>query len=174
MAAAGASPGLITKLRFYMANNAGFGNWTDWVVYLGNTAQTELASTSGWIPVGSLTEVFNGTISDPATGTWMELNLTTPFVYDGTNLVVAVDEHTPNYNSTSNWGRFAAAAPGSGSRGILHYDDGSPPDPTAPPRARSPPPTRRPSPLRSIPTARASCSVPTPAIPSDASSTSAR
>jgi len=135
MAAAGASPGLITKLRFYMANNAGFGNWTDWVVYLGNTAQTELASTSGWIPVGSLTEVFNGTISDPATGTWMELNLTTPFVYDGTNLVVAVDENTPNYNSTSNWGSFTAAAPGSGFRGILYYDDGTNPDPTAPPTA---------------------------------------
>ncbi len=135
IAAAGGGPGTITTLRFYMSNNAGFGNWTDWVVYLGNTTQEALATTSSWIPVSSLTQVFNSTIANPANGTWLELTLSTPFVYDGTNLVVAVDENTPNYNSTSAWGSFTAAPPGSGFRGLLYYSDGTNPNPAGPPTA---------------------------------------
>ena len=95
--AGGGGAGDISKIRFYYnSSGTNYANWSNWTVYLGNTTQEALASNTGWIPVASMTQVFTGTIPTPVPGTWLELTLPTPFAYDGTNLVVAVDE-----NSTS-------------------------------------------------------------------------
>ena len=134
--AGGGGAGDISKIRFYYnSSGTNYTNWSNWTVYLGNTAQESLASTSGWIPVGSMTQVFTGTIPTPVPGTWLELTLTTPFAYDGTNLVVAVDENSSSYSCTASWRSFTASAPPTGYRALLYYSDGTNPDPASPPTA---------------------------------------
>src|SRR5690554_4956197 len=105
-AGASASGGTISKIRYKAALANPTTNGFDWVVYLGNSSQASFSSTTNWIPTSSLTQVFSGTVPNTvAQGTWMEITLPTPFVWDGTsNVVVAVDENTPNYGSSgSSW-----------------------------------------------------------------------
>jgi len=131
--AAGGAPGNITKIRFkYVSGGTTFANWTSWTVYLGNTSKTTFASTTDWVPVGSMTQVFSGNIPTPVAGTWIELTLATPFNYTaGSNIVVAVDENSASYSCTANWQSFASGS----NRGILYYSDGTNPNPASPPTA---------------------------------------
>lgn len=133
IAAAGGSAGLISQVRFYYDNGGTPVNtWQDWVVYLGNTASTSLASTTGWIPVASMTQVFSGTITAVA-GSWVTLNLATPFNYTGGNLVIAVDENTPSFSCSAAWGTYTVTAAGICS--MVYRNDTTNPDPAAPPTA---------------------------------------
>ena len=135
IAAAGGSAGLISQVRFYYDNGGTPVNtWQDWVVYLGNTASTSLASTTGWIPVASMTQVFSGTITAVA-GSWVTLNLATPFNYTGGNLVIAVDENTPFYSCSAAWGTYTVTAAGICS--MVYRNDATNPNPAAPPTASS-------------------------------------
>ena len=76
----------------------------DWVIYMGTTAMTEVDSV--WTPIDGMTEVFNGSVGLDAVENgdgWLEITLSTPFNYnpsDG-NLMIAVDENTPSYTSSS-------------------------------------------------------------------------
>ena len=134
--AGGGGAGDISKIRFYYnSSGTNYANWSNWTVYLVNTTQEALASNTGWIPVASMTQVFTGTIPTPVPGTWLELTLPTPFAYDGTNLVVAVDENSTSYSCTASWRSFTAAAPPSGYRALLYYSDGTNPNPASPPTA---------------------------------------
>ncbi|MFN5223515.1 MAG: GEVED domain-containing protein, partial [Bacteroidota bacterium] len=140
LSAAGAiSGGNITQVKFfYNSGGTSFAFWNNWTVYLGNTALNALPSTTGWVSVGSMTQVFNGNIPTPVAGTWLTLNLTTPFQWTGGSLVVAVDENTPNYSCTAAWRSFTATATaGTERRSILYYSDGTNPNPAAPPTANS-------------------------------------
>ena len=128
----GGSSGLIKKIRFYYAGGGSvFSNWNNWTIYLGNTEKTEFSSTSDWVPVGSMTQVFSGTFSDPAEGTWIEFTLSAPFYYSGSNIMVAVDENSNGWDCTALWGSFYSGAP----RGLSYYDDDTNPDPASPPVA---------------------------------------
>ncbi|MBS1547997.1 MAG: hypothetical protein JSU02_11605, partial [Bacteroidetes bacterium] len=127
--------GKIDKIRF-MLNAGSLTNSTDWVVYMGNTSKASFASTTDWVPGASLTQVYSGTVpSAPPLGSWMEITLSTPFVYNGTdNLVIAVDENTPSYGSSStNWRAFASGS----NTGIYYYNDGTNPSPASPPAANN-------------------------------------
>lgn len=129
------SKGQITKIRFYYSSGGDITKMKDWVVYLGHTTKTSFSSTSDWIPLIGLTQVFNGEISLPATEGWMEIILTTPFTYNNiNNLVVAVDENTAGYSSTAtSWKSYSSGT----NRGILYYDDSNNPNPANPPSASS-------------------------------------
>jgi hypothetical protein len=95
----GGAAGLISKIRFYYAGNASeFSNWSNWTVFLGNTAKTDFTSVADWVPVASMTQVFSGTIPVPLAGTWLEIMLPTPFYYSGDNIVVAVDENSDGFD----------------------------------------------------------------------------
>jgi len=69
-----------------------FNNFSNYVgskqirIWMGNTAQSSL--TSGWIPAGSLTEMFNGYINFPSGMNTVLIPFDTPFEYVGNNLVV--------------------------------------------------------------------------------------
>jgi hypothetical protein len=71
-----------------------------------------------------MTEVFNGVIDASTTAnSWLEITLTTPFLWDGaSNLVVAIDENTPTYGNSPTWKGYTLA-PSSGSKGIYFYQD---------------------------------------------------
>ena len=120
----------ITAVRFYWDGTGNLTNTNVWTLYLGNTAQSTFASTTNWIALASLTQVFSGTVNLPAAAGWVTLTLTTPYIWTGGNLVVAVDENVPNYGSTANWRCTSTSA---NYRSIYYYSDGTNPDPAAPP-----------------------------------------
>ncbi len=122
----------ITKIRFYVtALPTTTASSNDWTVYMGNTTTATFASSTSWIPVASLTQIFTGTVTFPTTvNNWMEITLATPFVWDGTsNIVIGVDENVTGYNCTVNW----ASTVMSGNQAIYYYSDLTNPNPSSPP-----------------------------------------
>ncbi|MFS4470646.1 T9SS type A sorting domain-containing protein [Chryseobacterium sp. T20] len=91
--------GNITGLKFYLTSSASPAYLSNWVVYLGHTTKTSLDYQTGWIPVGEMTQVYSGTVTN-VNGV-VEVTFATPFSYDNVrNLVVVVDEN--GFNSNSN------------------------------------------------------------------------
>lgn len=93
----GGVTGLITALTYY--NN--FVNTLTnkpTAIWLGETTQTNL--TNGWIPATQLTQVFNGNVSYLSGQNDVIIELDTPYMYEGGNLVVMV--HRPM--DTQNYG----------------------------------------------------------------------
>ncbi|RYZ56349.1 MAG: hypothetical protein EOP49_00585, partial [Sphingobacteriales bacterium] len=136
LSGAGAVPGNISKIRFKVATSVSNATWQSWKIYLGHTALTSFAGNTSWIPEATMTEVFNSNISSLApAGQWLEISLATPFAWNGTdNIVVAIDENTPSYTCTAAWASYTPTT-GTGSRGILFYDDVTNPNPSTPPTA---------------------------------------
>ncbi|MDF3028708.1 MAG: hypothetical protein K0S23_3015 [Fluviicola sp.] len=120
-------PNYITKVRFFNVTGS-LGSSNNWNVYMGNTATASFASNSAWIPVGSLTQVFSGTLPTPAANSWVEITLSTPFLWDGvSNVVVAVDENAPGFVNLT-WRRYDTGA----NRSLYISRDGTDVDPAAP------------------------------------------
>ncbi|WP_370897935.1 fibronectin type III domain-containing protein [Chryseobacterium gossypii] len=119
--------GNITGLKFYLSPNATLTNSDSWVVYLGHTTKTSFTSTSDWIPLSELTQVFNGTVTNNA-GV-VEITLSTPFAYNNTdNLVIAAEENKADYDS--NGSSEAMYVYSSASNSTLYYrSDTTNPDP---------------------------------------------
>lgn len=130
----GVSGQQITKIRFFYYVDAGdvtkFNNWT---VYAGNTTKATFTGTSDWIAVGSMTQVFSGTVTFPAAGNWVEITLPTPFTWTGNNLVIAVDENTSGYAGDYDCWRYTSTS--SNYRTIYYNNDGTNPNPSSPPTA---------------------------------------
>lgn len=126
----------ITELKFYVdspAAAASQNKYNEWVVYMGNTTQNSFTGTTNWVPFSALKQVWSGTLPTMTAGTWVTIPLTTPLLWDGTsNIVIAVDENSPDYVS-STWGSYKVAT----DRGILYRSDGTNPDPASPPSATS-------------------------------------
>lgn len=74
-------------------------------IYIGHTSKTSFSGATDWVPVSSMTLVYDGAITMPTTSTGViTVNLTTPFAYNNTdNLVIAFDENSPGYACTYTW-----------------------------------------------------------------------
>ncbi|RZJ76006.1 MAG: T9SS sorting signal type C domain-containing protein [Flavobacterium sp.] len=121
----------ITKIRFRQATLGSQSTYNNWTIYIGNTAKTNFASTTDWVPLNALSQAFSGVLPVITANSWVEITLATPFIWDGTsNLVIAIDENTPSFSSSS-WSSYTA---GTG-RGIIYYNDTTNPDPASPPTA---------------------------------------
>jgi len=144
----------ITHIRFFYASGGTtVSTWNNWTVYIGNTAQATLASSTNWVPLANMTQVFSGTFT-PVAGTWVTLTLSTPFVWNGTsNLVVAVDENAASYSCTAAWRSYTST---SGNRSMGYYSDVTNPSPSAPPTANTLPSTVMPQ-IQFEMTAAAAC-----------------
>ncbi len=132
------TPGRRIEKVYYQYNNGGtLNNSTEWVLYMGHTANSSFAGNDDWTPVAQLTEVYNGSLpAIPADG-WIEFVLTTPFVYNNTdNLIIAVEENQPAYGSSSE--EFFGTAV-TDPRSIYYYSDSTNPDPVTPPTASNTP-----------------------------------
>jgi hypothetical protein len=125
----------ITAIRFFVSTTAAAqANYNQWVIYMGNTVQTDFASTTSWIPSSSLTQVYSGTLPTMTAGTWVEIPLNTPFLWDGvSNVVIGVDENSTGTSCTANWGSYSAG----NNRGMIYYNATTNPDPANPPAAIS-------------------------------------
>lgn len=136
IAAGGYAGTSITKIRFNLATTAIPTNSNDWVVYMANSSRTQFASNTDWEAFANLSQVFTGSVSFPGgANNWVEVTLSTPFVWNGTsNIVVAVDENTPNFGTSYN---FNGTATGATNRSIYYRVDAaaSNPNPATPPTA---------------------------------------
>lgn len=93
--------GSITGIKLYLGAGSTIANSDDWVVYMGTTDKNSFDSTTDWIPVSSLTQVFSGVVVN--NNGEVTITLPTPFVYNGNqNLVVAVDENKAGTNTATN------------------------------------------------------------------------
>jgi hypothetical protein len=128
--------GDITGVQYQYQSNAGFGDPDDIVIWLGHTTQSEFIDGDDWIDNTTMTEVFNGQLAFPASaGDWFQITFPVPFTYNGTdNLVIAWDENTTGYHSSSDDFFCTATTP---IRGICYYNDSTNPDPLAPPTANA-------------------------------------
>lgn len=122
--------GDITKIRYYATNIGTLTVWNQWTVYIGNTAKTEFTSTTDWVPLAELTQVFSGTIT-AVSNDWFEVTFTAPFTYTGGNIVVAVHEYAPNWTVAPTFRSFTSTA----NSGIYYRSDTTNPNPSAPPTA---------------------------------------
>jgi len=134
-ASGGVANSQITQLKFRVGATAyATTNFANWTVYIGNTALNNFASTSGWVPLASMTQVYSGNIPALVANGWMTITLTTPITWTGGNLVVAVDENTPSWTCTQAWYSYTATA-AAGPRSLLYYNDATNPSPATPPVA---------------------------------------
>jgi hypothetical protein len=135
ISAAGGTPtaGAIRKIRFSMASGGfSFGN-DNCTFYMGHTTKTSFTSTTDWIPVSGLTTVFSGTVTYPSSPGWVEITLTTPFIWDGTsNIVIAADENASSYTCCN---YFNYTSSGTDFRALHYRNDFTNPNPSSPPTA---------------------------------------
>ena len=70
-------------------------------IYLAHTSMTQATSTTAWVPQASLVQVYsNSNFVHPSVTGWVEIPLTTPFVYNGTdNLAVVISTRCADYSS---------------------------------------------------------------------------
>lgn len=117
---------------YYHWNGFEYADLSDqWVVYMGHTSASAFTSTTNWLPLSSLTQVFSGQVLTSAVPGWVEIVLDTPFIYDNVNnLVVAVEENEAGYDSSAG---FFYCTSSSGNRSLRFYDDATNPSPGSPP-----------------------------------------
>ncbi|MGB4384588.1 MAG: hypothetical protein WBI97_05990, partial [Bacteroidales bacterium] len=131
--AAGGTPGgQIYKIKFHWNGSGNLTNADVWTIYMGNTSKTSFSSNTDWVPLSSMTEVYTGQVTLPPSAGWVTITLTTPFTWDGNNLVIAVDENVPSYGSTAYW-YCTSTSPNY--QAIYYRSDSNNPDPASPPSA---------------------------------------
>jgi len=121
--------GNITTVAYYYNGNSSITG-DDIQIYMGTTNNNSFTSNTDWLDYSDLTLVYTGTLNTTTTAGWITYTLITPFNYDGSsNLVIAFDENTPGYHSSSD--EFYCTQVGAG-RSIYYYSDGTNPDPMNP------------------------------------------
>ena len=89
-------PGIITSISYhYVAGDPLLDPAP--TIYMAEVSRTSFANSSDW-ETATMTQVYAGGSVTYNSG-WVTINLTTPFVYNGTgNLVVAYNSQRPNYS----------------------------------------------------------------------------
>ncbi len=88
--------GLLTSIAFY---NDGTEKTRTYDIYLKSTTKNSFSGSSDWIPVSASDKVFSGTVTMVADD-WTTITFSTPFLYDGNNVVLVVDDNTGSYSSS--------------------------------------------------------------------------
>ncbi|MHC1737924.1 MAG: hypothetical protein AB9882_07955 [Ignavibacteriaceae bacterium] len=122
--------GDIKRVGFSVDGSA--NNSTTWDVYIGHTDKTTFSSTTDWVPVGEMTQVFSGEVTFPSSQGNLVVTLPTAFPYNNTqNLVIAVHEKKSGSDQYRSWGAFTSGS----NTGIYYRNTTTNPDPSAPPTA---------------------------------------
>jgi len=93
LSAAGITPGsIISSVEFYKANDANFITPANFKMYMGNTSNTTLPTTTTWASImAAQTEVYNNAAFNmPNSIGWVTWTIT-PFTYTGGSLEIATD-----------------------------------------------------------------------------------
>jgi len=121
----------IEKLNYYYGPYTAPINTQDFKIWMGHTSLDAFpASSASWIPISEMTLVYDGTWNISDGEGWKEIVLQNSFTYNQTdNLVIAVDENTPGYN-TSRY--FYGTSTAREYHGIYYGNDSTNPDPVNP------------------------------------------
>ncbi len=118
------SGGEISAINFRYAASTATTAKTNCTIYMGHTTLSSFASQSDLIDPSTLQMVYSGPLN--CQQGWNRFILDYSFVYNGSsNLVIAVDDNSGNYNSSS---CTFYVSPCSGSRAITLYSDSQNPD----------------------------------------------
>ena len=122
--------GTITAVSFKVSNSK--STTRTLAVYMKHTTKTAFTSKKGWEAVSSSNLVYSGSVTFNASG-WTTITLTTPFEYNGTNnLLLAVDDNTGSYvSSSSNSPKFYVYSTGA-NRALRIYSDNTNYNPSSP------------------------------------------
>lgn len=127
--------GMISKIRYYMNSGSNNANSNNLTVYLGNTNKVTFNTTTDWVAANMMTVCFSGVVTYTA-NSWVEITLTTPFLWNGTdNIVVGVDENASGTGGNAMW-RYSDLG-GANQRTIFYNNATNNPDPASPPTATS-------------------------------------
>lgn len=118
----------ITAISFQYAYSSPMTAKTNCVIYLGHTNQSTFSSTSNYVPLANLTQVYSGSLNCTSQG-WNTFTLRTPFSYNGRdNLVLAIDDNSGSYNSSS----YVFNTHSANNQCIYFYSDSYDPNPSNP------------------------------------------
>ena len=122
--------GTITAISFKVSNSK--STTRTLAVYMKHTTKTSFTSKKGWEAVSSSNLVYSGSVTFNASG-WTTITLNTPFEYNGTNnLLLAVDDNTGSYvSSSSNSPKFYVYSTGA-NRALRIYSDNTNYNPSSP------------------------------------------
>jgi hypothetical protein len=121
--------GTIIAINYHF-NGVSLSNSRDLKIYMGHTNKTAFSGRLDWFAGSELTLVFDGTVDSVTGDTWLRIPLTTPFTYNGLdNLVIAVDENAPGYDSPTDKFYFSTVPSNLGNRSLVYTDDTDNPDP---------------------------------------------
>lgn len=123
--------GNITGLRFFLGSTATLLNSNEIVVYLGHTPNDTFATSTSWVPISSLTQVFAGTVTN--NNGMVDVTFTTPFAYNNVdNLVVAIDENKDGYDTAGGTSEYFYKYSVASNSSLYYRNDTTNPDPAAP------------------------------------------
>ena len=118
--------GLIKSISFeYIASAATTKNPI--TIYLGNTSKSEYASTTDWVPISAMKQVFTGSVTFNNEDTWFTIVFDEPFVYTGCNLAVAVLNNHGSYSGSTPTFRYTALTPATNYKTLHYRVDGTTP-----------------------------------------------
>ena len=114
--------GFINSISFHPVGNI----TRNLKIYMANTDKTSFASGSDWVAMEADNLVFEGDVAMVA-NTWVTIDLDEPFEFDGSNLILAVTDHTGTWTSSIQYSVFDATA-----QAINVYQDSAPYNALAP------------------------------------------
>lgn len=92
-------PGTIYSIAFQVAKAKEYAT-TGIQIYMGHKSTGAFADNQDFVPIDQLTLVYSGTPTLGQETGWEEFVLSTPFEYDGTNLVIAIGKHAKSYDGS--------------------------------------------------------------------------
>jgi hypothetical protein len=96
-------------------------------IYMVNSDKTSFAGASDWTPVTDADLVYSGNVNWVA-NEWCTVQLTNPFDFDGSNLIIVVNDLTGSWTSSNSYKVDATT----GDQALYIYQDSAPYNPSAP------------------------------------------
>ena len=123
-------PGIITEIAFQYIKTTPIVN-TNQRIFIGHTTKNTFASTSDFVPLSELSEVFyNATITYNNANAWFTIVLDVPFVYTGGNIVLAYLNNRGSQDGSASTFNLHTTT---GNKSITFYhDSGGPINPATP------------------------------------------
>lgn len=124
-------PGFISSIMYQYNGGQAWGP-DDIRIYMGHTSKTQFLNSTDWVSVSNLQLVADTAITVVNSPGWVEIQLQTPFYYNGVdNLIIAVDENTADSHSSSSDFYSSNIDPDYSS--LRHTNNTTNPDPASPP-----------------------------------------
>ena len=122
--------GFIDRIQYQATSTNGFT--VNSTIFLSITSKTEYSSKTDWLSISDFTKVYEGNITVPAGGGWVEVVFDEPFYYNGTdNLVVAIDDNTGGISASQD-DFYSDIDSNNNKVSIYYYNDYTNPNPAAP------------------------------------------